>query len=155
MRFESPMLVVADMEASKAFYERVLGLRVEVDFGANVTLTGGIALQTLETWRHFIGAQGDAVRFGGLDKELYFEEDDFDAFLAHLQSVPEIRLVHPCVEHSWGQRAVRFFDPDGHVIEVGEDMRAVCRRFVESGLTPEKTAKRMNVPLSYVQSCLI
>lgn len=51
MSFESPMLVVADMEASKAFYGRVLGLRVEVDLGANATLTGGIALQTLEMWR--------------------------------------------------------------------------------------------------------
>ena len=154
MKFQSPMLVVADMEAAKAFYARVLGLRVEVDFGANVTLTGGIALQTLDTWRHFIGAREDEVRFGGLDKELYFEEDDFDAFLAHLQGMQEVRLVHPCVEHSWGQRAVRFFDPDGHVIEVGENMRSVCRRFVAGGLTPEETAKRMDVPLSYVMECL-
>lgn len=64
--------------------------------------------------------------------------------------MPDVRTVRPPAEHSWGQRAVRFFDPDGHVIEVGENMRTVCRRFVESGLTPEETAKRMKAPLSYV-----
>lgn len=37
------------------FYERVLGLQVVTDFGANKTLTGGLALQTLETYKEFIG----------------------------------------------------------------------------------------------------
>lgn len=49
MKFESPMLVVKDMEVSKAFYRRVLGLHVTADLGANVELTGGLSLQTLES----------------------------------------------------------------------------------------------------------
>jgi hypothetical protein len=32
---------------AKAFYKKYFGLEVEVDFGANVTLTGGLSLQTL------------------------------------------------------------------------------------------------------------
>lgn len=43
------LLAVRDMAASIRFYQEVLGLEVIQDFGANVTLTGGIALQTLET----------------------------------------------------------------------------------------------------------
>lgn len=27
--------------------------------------------------------------------------------------------------HSWGQKVVRFYDPDGHLIEVGTPMRGV------------------------------
>ncbi len=54
-------------------------------------------------------------------------------------------------EHPWGQRVVRFRDPDGHIIEVGERMTAVCRRFLDSGLTPEQTASRMDVPVDYVR----
>lgn len=49
MKFKNPMLVVTDMEKSKKFYKDVLGLRVIMDFGANVTLTGGVALQTKES----------------------------------------------------------------------------------------------------------
>ena len=37
------------------FYKNVFGLHVIMDFGANKTLTGGLALQTLETWQEFIG----------------------------------------------------------------------------------------------------
>ena len=45
---------------------------------------------------------------------------------------------------------VRFRDPDGHIIEVGENMTAVCR-FLDSGMTPEEAAARMDVPVDYVR----
>lgn len=63
MRFLNPMIVVSDMEKSKQFYYEVLGLEVVVDFGANVTLTGGIALQTKDTWSNFIHKQNSEFFF--------------------------------------------------------------------------------------------
>jgi catechol 2,3-dioxygenase-like lactoylglutathione lyase family enzyme len=146
MRFISPLIAVTEMERSKTFYKKHLGLNVEQDFGANVTLTGGIALQTLETWRGFI-AERD-VRFGNNAAELYFEEDDFDGFVRKLDG---LQLVHPPYEHPWGQRVVRFYDPDRHIIEVGENMEAVVRRFHESGMTTSEVAARMDVPEEYVR----
>ena len=146
MELKNPLLAVSDMARSLAFYETVLGLRVVLDFGANKTLSGGLCLQTLETWRTFI--ETDHVAFGGSAAELYFEEDDFDAFAGRLESLP-IQYVHPVKEHPWGQRVVRFYDPDRHIIEVGEAMSAVCRRFLDSGLTPEEAAARMDVPVDY------
>ena len=148
MEMKNPLLAVADMERSLAFYETVLGLRVVLDFGANKTLTGGLCLQTLDTWRSFLGT--DQVAFGGNDAEIYFEEDRFDAFAERLSTLP-IQYVHPVKEHRWGQRVVRFYDPDRHIIEVGENLAAVCRRFLDSGLTPEQTASRMDVPVDYVR----
>ncbi|WP_349948470.1 VOC family protein [Lacrimispora sp. BS-2] len=47
MKLQCPLLVVTDLEKSKTFYKEVLGLNVTMDLGANVTLTGGIALQTI------------------------------------------------------------------------------------------------------------
>ena len=151
MELKNPLLAVADMERSLAFYETVLDLRVVLDFGANKTLTGGLCLQTLDTWRSFLGTA--QVAFGGNDAEIYFEEDRFDAFAERLSTLP-IQYVHPVKEHRWGQRVVRFYDPDRHIIEVGENMAAVCRRFLDSGLTPEQTAERMDVSLEYVRECL-
>ncbi len=151
MELKNPMLVVTDMERSVTFYREVLGLAVVLDFGANKTLSGGLCLQTAETYREFIG--GKELSFGGNDFELYFEEDDFDAFLEKL-SEKDVRYVHPVIEHSWGQRVVRFYDPDGHIVEVGENLKTVCRRFYESGMTPEEVAARMDVPLSYVREAL-
>lgn len=150
MQYKGPMLVVNDIDKSVEFYENILGMSVILDFGANKTLTGGLALQTAETYRDFI--DGRALCFGGNDFELYFEEDDFDSFIQRLK-IFEIEFVHPVKEHSWGQRVVRFYDPDKHIVEVGENLKSVCRRFLESGMTPEQTAERMDVPLNFVNSC--
>jgi catechol 2,3-dioxygenase-like lactoylglutathione lyase family enzyme len=149
VKYIGVLVVVRDMERSKEFYKTFLGLNVEVDFGANVTLTGGVSLQTLETWRQFIGK--DDVAFCNHAVELYFEEDNFDAFVAKLDKVS---LVHPVKECGWGQRVVRFYDPDGHVVEVGENMHVVTRRFIDSGMTIAETAARMRVPDDYVKAML-
>ena len=143
MKFMNPLLAVSDMERSVSFYKTVLGLDIIADFGANVTLTGGVALQTQETWAQFI--ETDALTWNGKVSELYFEEDDFDTFAERLRG-QDIRYVHPVKEHAWGQRVVRFYDPDGHIIEVGENIQSVCRRFADSGMTPEQIAVRMDVP---------
>ena len=78
MKIKSPMLVVTDIDKSVEFYKNVFGLHVIMDFGANKTLTGGLALQTLETWQEFIGT--DDISFGNNSSEVYFEEDNFDKF---------------------------------------------------------------------------
>lgn len=107
-------------------------------------------MQTAETYKDFI--DGQSIRFFGNDFELYFEEDDFDSFIQRLKRF-DIEFVHPVKEHAWGQRVVRFYDPDKHIVEVGENLKSVCRRFLESGMTPEQTAERMDVPLKFVNSC--
>ncbi len=63
---------------------------------------------------------------------------------------PDICYIHPLKEHRWGQRVVRFYDPDGHIVEVGEELLMVARRFYNSGMTPDWVADRMDVPLDHV-----
>ena len=84
MKIKSPMLVVTDIDKAVEFYKNVFGLHVIMDFGANKTLTGGLALQTLETWQEFIGT--DDISFGSNSSEVYFEEDNFDKFTVKIQS---------------------------------------------------------------------
>ena len=151
MKYICPLLAVRDMERSKRFYRDVLGLSVAADCGANVTLEGGIALQTLDTWKSFL--RTDRVVLPNHAGELYFEEDDVDAFCARLLALG-VPTVHELFRHRWGQRVVRFYDPDGHIIEVGERMEAVARRFADEGLSPEETAERMDVPPDLVLSWL-
>lgn len=153
MEFKNTLLVVCDMDRSKAFYKKVLGLDVIMDFGANVTLTGGICLQTKDTWQDFIHADEKHIKFGGNDAELYFEEKNFSAFIEHFYQMQGIKVVHPVIEHRWGQRVIRFYDPDWHVIEVGECMQDVCMRFLALGMTEEEVAKRMDVPVHFVTAC--
>lgn len=150
MKFKNTLLVVKDIEKAKDFYQKVLGLHVTLDLGANVTLTGGITLQTEETWKEFIHEE---VTFKGKDTELYFEEDNFECFIKKLEEMKEICYVHSVMEHRWGQKAVRFYDLDGHIIEVGENMKMVGKRFLNSGMSIEQVARRMEVPIKFVLAC--
>ena len=157
MKLKNPMLVVEDMERSKKFYKEVLGLRVLLDFGANITLTGGLCLQTKDSYEEFIEVSKDDIKFGGNDFEIYFEENkarEFDKFIEKLNSMNDIKYVHKVKEHSWGKRVVRIYDPDNHIIEIGEDMKNVCKRFADSGMNNEEIAVRMDVPVKFVNSLL-
>lgn len=151
MKYKGTLIAVKDMEKSKKFYHDVLSMKVVADFGANVQLDKGLFLQTENTWVKFIGNK--AVQFHHNAGELYFEVQDMDTFLKSLTDI-EVEYVHEPVEHSWGQRVVRFYDPDHHIIEVGEDIVMVVKRFFNSGMSIEQVAVRMDVPVSYVRECL-
>ena len=72
--------------------------------------------------------------------------EDMDAFLPQLDRW-QVQFVHRLKEHRWGQRVVRFYDPDGHIIEVAEGLEQVAKRFLAQGMTPEQVAQRMDVPI--------
>ena len=153
VHYECPLIAVRDMQRSVAFYREVLGLEVVNDFGANVTLTGGVSLQTLETWKDFLGAEEKDISLKNRAGELYFVAEDMDAFWQRLQTA-DAELVHPLREHGWGQRVVRFYDPDGHIIEVGESLRTVAPRFREAGMDVQQIAVRMDVSPEFAASLL-
>lgn len=151
MKYICSLIVVTDMERSKRFYRELLGQSIVSDLGANVTLSGGFALQTRRSWAGFLEMPETEIVCGGNDAELYFEEEAFDAFLEKLKS-SGAALVHPAKEHPWGQRVVRFYDPDRHIVEVGESMTRVVGRFLSGGLSMEETAARMDVPIGFVRA---
>ena len=151
MKYISTLIAVSDMEKSRQFYHDVLGMQVVADFGANVSLDGGLVLQTLDTWKSFI--RTNEVVLPNNAGELYFEQEDMDAFCEHLKQF-DICYIHPLFEHRWGQRVIRFYDPDRHIIEVGEKLDAVILRFMAQGLSAEETAARMELSVNFVTACL-
>lgn len=150
MKLKNILFVVSDIEKSVAFYKELFGLDVVVDFGGNVILTEGLVLQEQKIWENFIEK---TVTAGGHDAELYFEENDMDSFLKRLEeSRFPIEYVNDFMEHEWGQRVVRIYDPDHHVIEVGEALEYVARRYLKAGMSVEDTAKKTQLPLSQVEA---
>ena len=146
MKLKNMLLVVKEIERSKAFYRDLFGLEVIADFGGNVVLTEGLVLQEEGIWKDFIQKE---ILHKGHNAELYFEENNMDAFLEKLHSWQEpIDYINPMMEHSWGQRVVRIYDPDGHMIEVGESMEYVAKRLLADGWSVEETAAKtqMAVP---------
>lgn len=154
MQYKGTLIAVNDIKKSKQFYNAVLGLEVVMDAGANVQLTNGVFLQTVDTWTDFIHKEKAQIIFSNNAVELYFETDDMDMFIEKMKAFGNIEYLHQVVEHSWGQRAVRFYDLDKHIIEVAENIVMVIKRFISSGLTLEQTANRMDVDVNYIKSAL-
>ncbi|MDA5635836.1 MULTISPECIES: VOC family protein [Rhizobium/Agrobacterium group] len=122
MRFVNPIPFVRDIDRSKAFYRDRLGLRILRDFGDFVLFEGGFAIhegRSLEetVWQ---APSGMEEPYGRRNLLLYFEHGDVDA--AFLNIAPHVELIHSVQEQAWGQRVFRFYDPDGHAIEVGEPL---------------------------------
>ena len=117
MRLKNVLIVVKDIERSRQYYHDLFGLEMIVDHGGNMILTGGLVLQEEKYWKEFLGRDIIGKNNAG---ELYFEETNIDAFVQKLEELyPETEYVNRLMSHSWGQTVVRFYDPDGNLIEVG------------------------------------
>lgn len=117
MKLKNVLIVVNDIERSIKFYREIFDLQVVLDQDGNVIMTEGLVLQDAKIWRKFL--EKDLQPRNNMT-ELYFEERDIEGFVKRLDnSVFEIEYVNRLMQHSWGQKVVRFYDPDGNLIEVG------------------------------------
>ena len=153
MKFHSPMIIVVDIEKSKHFYENVLHETISLDLGAYAVM-GGFSMMSRETWSeqtndNLVPEKGSAHCF-----ELYFEESKLDDFIAEVQKNPDVSEFQPLTEAPWGQRTIRFLDPDGHVIEVSEPMEEVVLRLLGSGMTEQEASEKTMMPIDFVKKCV-
>ena len=117
MRLKNFLIVVKDIERSRQFYHDLFGLQMILDNDGNMILTEGLVLQEEKYWKEFLGKE---IIPESNSCELYFEEADIEGFIEKLESYyPEVKYVNRLMTHSWGQKVIRFYDPDGNLIEVG------------------------------------
>ena len=93
MKLRNVLIVVSDIEESINFYRDLFGLQVVLNNDGNVIMTEGLVLQDKNIWKDFLEK---------LNNSRY-----------------EIQYVNELMEHSWGQKMVRFYDLDGNLLEVG------------------------------------
>lgn len=152
LKFELALLAVRDIERSKKFYREVFDQQVVLDLGRNVTLSGGFALQ--QDFDELVGIPESTVLHQSNNMELYFEVDNFDAFLNRLDTYPDgVTYVHAPKKYEWQQRVVRIYDPDWHMIEIGESMSFLACRYLREGYSVEQTAELIQHPVEFVEEC--
>lgn len=147
------VLFVKDIEVSKDFYINTLGLQVDQDFGTNVGFKNGPAIWELRK-DHLIT---ENLGFESLLNkscsrfELYFETEDITEIFSMLKN-KNVNFLHEIHEEIWGQQTIRFFDPDNHLIEIGESMATFIGKFHRQGMTPEQISEKTFVPVEKVIS---
>ena len=145
MKYICTVISVSDIEAAKKFYKDLFGLKIYQDYGKYIAFTCGLALQQDFDW--LVNLPKEKVLKKSNNVEIAFEESDFDEFLIRLKQYENIEYLDEVMEHTWGQRVIRFYDLDGHIIEVGESMKIVIQRFLSTGMTMEEISSKMDAPI--------
>ncbi|GAA0077028.1 glyoxalase/bleomycin resistance/dioxygenase family protein [Clostridium sp. CTA-5] len=151
MEFKLALLAVKDVNVSKQFYKELFDQKVILDLGKNVTFSGGFAIQEDFAW--LTNLSPNSVKEKSNNMELYFEVDNFEAFIKKIQGHKNIEYVHQPKKHEWQQRVVRIYDPDHHIIEIGESMTVIAKRYLNEGYSIEETSKIIQHPIEFVEMC--
>lgn len=152
MKYQGCLLAVRNIAVSKHFYEKVLHQKGVMDMGVHVTYEG-FSLQ--EGYAELIGMAADRVKECSHNFQLYFEVEDLDNVYAEMKKVSGLKWVHEIREYPWGQRDIRVYDPDMHIVEIAEDMNTVIKRFIAQGMSAEKVANRTMFPLEVVKMYMV
>lgn len=153
MKYVCALIVVKDIKRSRSFYENILGQKVEYDFGENVAFEGGFAIHLEDHYARLLNIENDNILTKSNNFELYFESDDIESVFIALKK-ENTAFIHQIKDQPWGQRVMRFYDPDFHVIEIGETMEAVVLRFYGAGLSIEEICKKSSMPEEFVRNTI-
>lgn len=144
MGFLSTIIVVEDVIKSRTLYEGILKCKASSDFGIyNVGFEGGLSMYKKTLFQDLVG--NIEILNKSNNFVLYFEVDAIE----QLEKVIEdhgFSFIHKIQEQPWGQRIFRFYDYDGHIIEIGEIMTTVIQRMYQEGKTIEEIAKKTGYP---------
>ncbi len=154
LKFVSPLIVVENMARSRQFYEQLLEQKVKFDFGEDVCFEGDFTIHLKSHFQSLLGdAARDPVTMKAHNGELYFDSDDIEAIYQRLQAA-KVEFIEGIREQPWGQRAMRLYDPDGHVIEIGEPMETAVRRFHQQGWSIERIAEKTGMSREFIEGAI-
>ncbi|MCB8963809.1 MAG: VOC family protein [Bacteroidales bacterium] len=151
MKLHSIALFVKDIEKSKEFYTNLLNLSIEHDFGKNVILSNGVTIWEIQE-SHIISKELETANRSNRF-ELYFEDENIDSIYSKLEQ-SKILFLHGIHAEPWGQRTFRFFDPDNHLIEVGEPLEVFVTNMHKQGLSADQISTKSGIPIATVNRLL-
>lgn len=122
------------------------------EYKKSVTVEG-FSLQ--QGYAELVGISVESVMTKSHNFQLYFEVENLDEMFDNLKSMEELRWVHEITEYPWGQRDIRIYDPDMHIVEIAESMESVIKRFLSQGMPVDEISKRTMYPIDFLKSLII
>lgn len=126
LRFEGLTLTVEDVERSIAFYEKKLGLTLEVNAGpefAMIRIGGhpGGTIGLLSSLRAKAEGAGEMTTLQKRSIHVEFSTDDLEGLYQELQA-KGVMFHEPPHDEPW-ERSMTALDPDGYAIEFAQGRR--------------------------------
>jgi catechol 2,3-dioxygenase-like lactoylglutathione lyase family enzyme len=113
----SSIILTKNMERAIRFYREVLGLELQKQFETVAFFQDGLVIHDEAVYLNYIGGSDPSA--AGFKAVYYYIASDIDE-TARLLQEKNVEFIHRVEEQSWGERVIRFCDPDGNVIEIGD-----------------------------------
>jgi catechol 2,3-dioxygenase-like lactoylglutathione lyase family enzyme len=151
MKLNAFVLFVKDIASARKFYLDTCGFVIEHDFGKNIIFSNGLALWEMPP-DHRI-AEHNRNKTGSSSSEIYFESETLDEDFRKIKNAG-VHILHDIIEEPWGQRTFRFFDPDGHLVEVGETLESLVKNLVNKGMDIGQVSEKTGMHPDLIQKYL-
>jgi len=122
IKFAHNVVFVKDIHESKQFYAEALGINIILDYTVFVLFENNFAIhQAKELIQTIYKADQPGIEEpqGHNNMDIYFESDEIETVYQQMVD-RNVEIIHPVEQQSWGQRVFRFYDPDHHIVEIGE-----------------------------------
>jgi catechol 2,3-dioxygenase-like lactoylglutathione lyase family enzyme len=151
IKFHSTVIMTDDFDRMKAFYVNILQQEIEFDFGNCIGFKNGLSLWKLkEEYPIAIKLGRTFDKTGNKNLEICFETDDFESMVENLKK-HSLNYLHTETEELWGQKTIRFYDPESNLVEIGETIPCFVKRFRNMGMTAEEVSKKTSVSVEMVK----
>lgn len=122
VKFAHNVIFVNDIELSKSFYNKLLGIKIVQDHKVFILFEGDFSIHQAKELHKTIfkkeTAEGQTSQ-GRNNLDIYFECDELEKIYMKLKD-SNVKFIHGIETQTWGQRVFRFYDPDMHIVEIGE-----------------------------------
>jgi len=155
IQFHSTVIITQDFDKMKVFYQEILQQEISVDFGNCIGFKNGISLWKLDEDYPIAKKLGKTFsKSGNKNLEICFETNDYEEVVANLNK-HNLKYLHNTIEERWGQKTIRFYDPENNLVEIGETIPCFVKRFYNEGMTVEEVSERTSVPIEMVKGICI
>jgi catechol 2,3-dioxygenase-like lactoylglutathione lyase family enzyme len=116
------ILFVKDIALSRQFYSEVLDLKVSEDYGVIVIFENHFAIHQYKEIYNTVFKESPDGKICSKNLLVYLVSTDIDKSFLKLKDCG-VEFIHGIEKQAWGERVFRFYDPDGHVIEIGSEQK--------------------------------
>lgn len=119
--FYNTIVFVKDINKSKKFYTEIIGLKIVDDFQTIVFFENHFVIHNGNNLLKTIYKRSPLLNFskGKKNIEIYFETDNIEESYKKIIDF-DVKVIHTIEKQAWGQKVFRFYDPDNHLVEIGE-----------------------------------
>ena len=150
LQFDSSVLFCSDLQLQREFYESFLNQEVELDMGTCITFKNNFTLWQLTEDFPISKELGYTYEhIGNRNLEMCFKTENFEDAVEKVL-LSDLRILHNVEEEKWGQYTIRFYDPEGNLVEIGESMNCFVNRMHKTGMDDKQIAEKTGLKASHV-----